>query len=550
MLYCGVHCSEQADLKELWMKRGKGPVARRDFLQNLALVGGVIGLQGCGEAAQQENLEPSEAEVKSAGSPMASTAETSLLPDGLKQKFFIQHKQNPLSLESLRSAMGRSPLTAIERLFVRNNLPLPSSEIVALADEWILEVSGVVNATSLTLRELKSFPFETVVSVLQCSGNGRGFFEHGPSGSPWKTGAAGCVMWTGVRLSVLLSRLGGVNEEAAFITATGGEVLPAEVERDKVVVERSIPLRKGLKDCLLAWEINGQPIPITHGGPLRFVVPGYFGCNQIKYVKRIAATAEQTSAKIQKTGYRFRPIGEKGDPEQPTMWRMPVKSWINGPGAEGAPVPAGQVTFYGVAFSGERGVTKVEVSLDEGRSWVSARLSEPDLGANAWRGFLFKTQLKPGAYTLYSRATDQAGEVQPRERVPNERGYGHNGWFDHGLQVQVVAKVEPVVASSTESGSAAAPATAQKTVTLSESGQRGKEVFTEGVSPPCGACHTVSDAGTTGVVGPNLDAMSPSQTQVMKAVRNGVGAMPDFSSQLSETQLSDLATYVVEATKK
>ena len=131
--------------------------------------------------------------------------------------------------------------------------------------------------------------------------------------------------------------------------------------------------------------MNGEPIPITHGGPLRLVVPGYFGCNQIKYVKALAFSLEQSKAKIMKTGYRYRPIGEKGQQNQPSMWRMPVKSWVNGPGADGAEVLAGQVHFHGVAFSGERGVSHVEVSLDDGKTWSTAEIYGPDMGTNAWK---------------------------------------------------------------------------------------------------------------------------------------------------------------------
>ncbi|MBM76727.1 MAG: sulfite oxidase [Proteobacteria bacterium] len=481
--------------------------------------------------------------------PASAQRPQEVLPDRLNSDHFLVHKTNPLSLESKRSSLGRGPITDTGRLFVRNNLPLPSSSIVEKADDWVLELGGLIKGGSITLRELKTYPFETLAMVLQCSGNGRGFFEHNPSGSPWKTGAAGAVLWTGVRLSVLLSRYGGPQNEAKYITATGGEVLPQGIERDSVVVERSIPLRKGMKDCLLAWELNGQPIPLTHGGPLRFVVPGYFGCNQIKYVRKIAATKTQSSAKIQQTGYRFRPIGEKGASDQPSMWRMPVKSWFNGPGSDGSPLTEGMNTFYGVAFSGERGISKVEVSLDKGQSWVEAKLVGDDFGPSSWRTFLFKTQLKVGSYTLHSRATDKAGEVQPKDRTPNERGYGHNGWFDHGLNIRVSNNLA-IAASDPKSTHRQPVKNKPASSELSASAQRGKEIFLNKAEPSCGVCHTLSDAGTVGAVGPNLDQLKPAQTEVMMAVRNGVGAMPDYGSKLSATELGDLATYVVEAAKR
>ena len=93
------------------------------------------------------------------------------------------------------------------------------------------------------------------------------------------------------------------------------------------MVERSIPL-KALDQALLAWDMNDEPMPLAHGGPLRMVVPGYFGVNNVKYVDRVAFTEGQSDAKIQASGYRIRPIGEKGAPDQPSMWEMPVKSWV------------------------------------------------------------------------------------------------------------------------------------------------------------------------------------------------------------------------------
>ena len=118
---------------------------------------------------------------------------------------------------------------------------------------------------------------------------------------PWKTGAAGCVLWTGVSLRKVVEHLGGAVPGMRYLTATGGEVLPDGADPKKAAVERSIPIEKAMKDAMLVWEINGQPLPISHGGPVRLMVPGYYGCNQIKYVKRLAFTAEQSQVKMQRS---------------------------------------------------------------------------------------------------------------------------------------------------------------------------------------------------------------------------------------------------------
>jgi sulfite oxidase len=137
----------------------------------------------------------------------------------------------------------------------------------------MLTVKGTSEEGSLSLAAIKNLGRDTTTAVLQCSGNGRAFFEHSPSGSQWSVGAAGCVNWTGVRLSRIAELFGGSVSGMKYLTATGGEVLPAGVDPKSAIVERSIPIEKGLNDVLLAWEMNGQPIPHhprrppAHGGP-------------------------------------------------------------------------------------------------------------------------------------------------------------------------------------------------------------------------------------------------------------------------------------------
>lgn len=479
------------------------------------------------------------------------------MPTGKLATNFHIHNDMPWALETRRPAFGFAPITPQSAFFVRNNLPTPDASIVDNRDAWSIEVAGVENAGSLTLAELKALPVRMEASVLQCSGNGRAYFPHNPSGSQWATGAAGCAIWTGVRISDVVEHLGGSASDAvAFLTATGAEELPDGVDSSQVVVERSVPLEKGLQDCMLVWEMNGEPLPLVHGGPVRLLVPGYFGVNNVKWVKRIALTEEETGASIQASSYRFRDIGESGSPAHPSMYRMPVKSWLNGPGADELPVLKGAATLYGVAFSGERGIEKVEISADDGQSWQEAELIGPDLGPNAWRSFVMQIELSTGKHRLVTRATDTAGETQPRDAIPNHRGYGHNGWFDHGLDITVVDQLPGAQASRSQDATAASNAAAASvgaagagtSRSLSDEAQAGRDIFLSQVQPGCGVCHTLADAGTNGAIGPNLDTLKPSQDQVMRAVRQGVGAMPAFGAQLSETEMRALSVYIAEAT--
>ena len=540
---------------------------RRTFLRGAVGLGGGLAVlaTGCARSDGASAKNNATAQTVAATNPAAAPQPTApqptpndgaRLPDGLDPAHFHLHNPRPLSLETRRSAFGRGPITPTSRFFVRNNLPMPDRAILDDPDAWTVEFAGVGAPGKLTVAELKRFDTHTLAAVIQCSGNGRKFYKHRPSGSPWATGAAGCALWTGVKVADVIASLGGAAPGLEYMTSTGGEKLPKGVDPLRVVVERSIPAAKGLRDAMLVWEMNGAPLPLTHGGPIRLLVPGFYGCNQVKYVKRVAFTAEQTRAKIQHSGYRLRPIGSKGAPTQPSMWAMNVKSWINGPGADDEPVLAGRVQLYGVALAGERKVATVEVSVDGGASWKEARLVGPDLGPFAWRAFAFDATLAVGKHTICSRATDDAGNTQPEQRIENERGYGHNGWRDAALAVRAVAKLPPRPktprAERRRNPSAAAhagkPLVARDSAQLSDAGKRGKAIVAQHAQPPCGACHTVGDAGLSGTVGPNLDAMRPDIARVQAAVTNGVGAMPPYKGLLTEEQIRQIATYIAEAT--
>lgn len=356
-----------------------------------------------------------------------------LLPDGMDPRDFIVH--GPMTIETKRSRL-RDEITPTERFFVRGNLGFPDASILEDPDAWSLEIDGVANPGTMTIADLKALGSTTITAVLQCSGNGRFFFEHGPSGSPWGVGAAANVRWTGVPVKKVLEAMGGAVDGARFLTGTGGEAIPAELNERDLVVERSVPLEKGMADAILAWELNGEPVNISHGGPLRLVVPGYYGVNNVKYLKRLAATPEESDAKIQVSKYRVRPIGEKGAADQPSMWAMNVKSWVDDPLGEET-LKAGAVEVTGVAFCGESPVQSVEVTTDGGATWSPAEMIGTDMGPFAWRRFQYRWDATPGEHVIASRATAVDGSVQPKERAENHRGYAHNGWSDPSVKVTV-----------------------------------------------------------------------------------------------------------------
>lgn len=357
----------------------------------------------------------------------------SSLPDGLDPADFQVHQENPLVLEGKREHQ-RGLITPTDKVFVRGNLPLPSASILDDRAAWSFEVSGVANPRAVTVGELQRMRPITVAAVLQCSGNGRKYFPHGASGSPWGVGAAANVIWTGVRVADVIDALGGPKGDGLkYLTGSGGETLPEGFD-DAARAERSVPMERALEEGILALQMNGEPLTLAHGGPVRLVVPGYYGVNNVKFVRALALTAEQSTVRMQQKSYRVRPVGEGSSPDQPSMYEMNVKSWITGPLDTAA---SGQLQVTGVAFSGQAPIESVEVTTDGGATWSRAELVGPDLGRYAWRTFALPWDAAAGTHMLASRATDANGNVQPEMPPQNERGYAHNGWRDPAVSVEI-----------------------------------------------------------------------------------------------------------------
>ena len=151
-----------------------------------------------------------------------------------------------------------------------------------------------------------------------------------------------------------------------------------------------------------------------------------------------------------------------------------------------------------------------------------------------------------------TRATDTEGDRQPKLAVHNHRGYGHNGWQDHALSVLAVAALpKAAIKASSQTSDPGLETVSEATpgLALSDRALEGKQLFLQQAQPGCGVCHSLADAGARGVVGPNLNQLSPSLAQVESAIAQGVGAMPAYGAQLSENEIAALATYIVEATR-
>lgn len=334
---------------------------------------------------------------------------------------------NPLDAETPVREFT-SYLTPISRFFVRSHFGPPPPEAVSDTN-WKLRVGGLVERSSeFTLKDLRQMESVTITAVLQCSGNGRAHHRPKVPGVQWDRGAVGNAQWTGVRLRDVLTRVG--------VLASGKHVQFQGADRPVVdsvpLFVRSIPLEKALHpDTILAYEMNGRPLPLLHGAPLRVITPGWMADSCTKWLTDITVQADEAKGYYMQTAYRVpvRPV-EPGaiasGPSRPVE-AMVVKSLIAAP-QEGDRVGPGPVTIQGVAWGGDAKVVNVEVSIDEGKTWEAARLVGEDQ-PYAWRQWQFIWKAKAaGTFTILCRATDARGEVQQAMSPWNPSGFLWNGW--------------------------------------------------------------------------------------------------------------------------
>ena len=223
----------------------------------------------------------------------------------------------------------------------------------------------------------------------------------------------------------------------SYLTALGADGKAGDPER----VERSVPLRVGLERGLLALGLNGELLSRSHGGPVRLVIPGYFAVNSVKWVVRLALTADESDASIQTVRYRLTPPGSTSGPDDPSCWEMPVKSWVTSP--EQGAVAVGMLEVEGVAFSGSRPGRSGRCLRRRGKTWRPTALGPSD-GPAAWSTFKATIEVGPSGGLIASRARDAAGNEQPARSVPDINGYAPNGWLDHAVQVAGEPTAHPV----------------------------------------------------------------------------------------------------------
>ncbi|MEN8376076.1 MAG: sulfite oxidase [Gemmatimonadota bacterium] len=323
-----------------------------------------------------------------------------------------------LNCETPLSAAAES-VTPPGSFFVRNHFPVPPLR----AEDHVLEIGGDVRAPlRLTLDDLQARSPAGAVVTLECAGNGRASMDPRAPGTQWRLGAFGTARFSGTALAPLLRSaepLPGA-EVVVFTGADRGEVEPDRTE----AFARSLPLADALSPAaLLAWEMNGEPLPADHGFPLRSVMPDRYGVDSVKWLVRIEVRAEPFRGFYQAERYRY--LGEAGVADGTTVALMRPRSLIGYPTAGETLGEGERITIRGSAWSGYGAIASVEVSTDGGASWRQAGLVEdaPDHGPTLWES---DWVVERGAHQVVARATDEEGNTQPLTGVWNAHGYGNN----------------------------------------------------------------------------------------------------------------------------
>ena len=363
-----------------------------------------------------------------------------------KDRRLIVHTSGIAVLETPSELLDER-ITPLDRLFVRNNQqPEAAATLKSVALEgWEIELAGLVDSPRVfDASELSRMKQVDREMVLQCSGNGRALFSQTvkTKGTQWVRGGMGNIRVSGVPLSSVLDKLGvDVKESAAYVTAEGRDTPPPAKED----FEHSLPVEDVLNNSLLALRFNDQPIPAIHGGPVRFITPGYYGTMHMKWLSRLRFEAHETDNYNHIPRYRIprRPI-QPGEPIKYTFensqpsWRMKVKSVVLSPQPEDSVAANRKLRVRGVAFND--GSTPIEVvlaSVDQGRTWTRTKL-EAAQGRYAWYRWTWPVTLLAGRHEIWTRAVDALGRSQPLD--------GSIHWNPSGYEWNGVEKV-PVVAS-------------------------------------------------------------------------------------------------------
>lgn len=340
------------------------------------------------------------------------------------------HRAEPLNGETRISDLTPGEMVPAGRFYLRNHFDIPILD----GERYRLSVSGLVEQPlDLSLEELQNLPSESRVVTLECAGNGRSLFTPVPPGEPWKLGAASTAEWTGLPLVELLDRA-RVRPGATEVVFRGADRGLVPDMDSPIRFERSLSVDQIREsDALLAYAMNGEPLTVAHGYPLRLIMPNWYAVASVKWLTDIMVTDAPFDGFYQARRYWYEWVREGREEREPVTF-LNVRALITAPEA-GTSIPRGEVAIRGVAWSGAAEIAKVDVSLNGGL-WQEARMiGEPRRGAWQWWELITSIE-QVGPLVVRARATDAAGRTQPDHAEWNRLGYGNNSV--HVVETQVV----------------------------------------------------------------------------------------------------------------
>jgi len=398
----------------------------REFMQPLEMVGSldiypastcarVIASGGCTSAMPASELVP-------ALDPEEACQQA--IEAGL-----VVHRAHPLNCETSIPALLGGVVMPNAHFYIRNHFHIPRLD----PDAFRLTVGGLVERPlSLSLRDLHNMRSQALFVTLECAGNGRALFERPIAGEKWNLGAVSTAEWTGVPLVEVLDRAGVRTgaQEVLFRGADGGTLAG---HPDAIRFERSLQLDHA-RDAVLAYAMNGEPLPMQHGYPLRLVVPSWYAVASVKWLTEIELIDRPFAGHFQADKYWYESERDGGDVVREPVTLQRVRALITEP-APHQELGCGELAVRGVAWSGAAPIARVEVHVGIG-GWREARLVS-ERKRHSWQWWELITRLQePGAVTLRARATDLAGRTQPERSDWNRLGYGNNAV--HQVQIRVV----------------------------------------------------------------------------------------------------------------
>lgn len=327
--------------------------------------------------------------------------------DRVRDAELLVVSEEPLNAET-RLDRQRGTIVPAGRHYVRTHFAMPGGPRDLL-------IGGAVRVSrSVTLAEVRALPSRTLSVTLECAGNGRRFLDPPVPGEQWGLGAVGTAEWTGAPLHAVLRRA-WLPSAVEILFRGADEGTPKDLGR-RIAYERSLPIDIASgDDIIVSYAMNGQPIPREHGGPLRLIVPSWYGMASVKWLAEIQLLERPFDGFFQRDRYVIggRPLGN-----------IEPRAVVVSP-ADGADVSAGPFAVRGYAWSGHAPVERVELSESGGRP-IASTTFPADRPRYAWREFTFRVSLGPGEHVLVARATDQKGNTQPLEPRWNQLGYANN----------------------------------------------------------------------------------------------------------------------------